>query len=99
MVAGYKVSPVEALVGAMVLKVPSAILANLVLGENVIPEFLQWHWTTEKVCGALLSLFSDTPERRRQLAAFARLDAIMETATASPRQRAAAIVLEYSGRS
>jgi lipid-A-disaccharide synthase len=97
MVAGYKVSYLEAVVGALVIKSPSAILANLVLGENVIPEFLQWHWTTEKVCGALLPLLSDTPERRRQLAAFARLDAIMETATASPRQRAAAIVLEYTG--
>ncbi len=99
MVAGYKVSYLEAIVGALVIKSPSAILANLVLGENVIPEFLQWHWTTEKVCGALLPLLSDTPERRRQLAAFARLDAIMETATASPRQRAAAVVLEYAGRS
>jgi lipid-A-disaccharide synthase len=99
MVAGYKVSYLEAIVGALVIKSPSAILANLVLGENVIPEFLQWHWTTEKVCSTLLPLLSDTPERRGQLAAFARLDAIMETATASPRLRAAAVVLEYAGRS
>ena len=42
MVAGYKVSLLEELVGrGLVVKVPSIILANLVLGENVVPELVQ----------------------------------------------------------
>ena len=49
----------------------SVILANLVLGENVVPEFLQRDCTPERLAAALLPLLSDTPERRRQIEAFA----------------------------
>jgi lipid-A-disaccharide synthase len=41
-----------------------------------------------------LPLLSNTPERRRQLEAFARLDAIMEIGTAVPSDRAASVVLD-----
>ena len=81
------------------IKVPSIVLANLILGENAIPEFVQWDCTPDKLAGALLALGRDTPERRAQLAAFARLDAIMEVGSStSPSQRAAAIVAEIAGR-
>jgi lipid-A-disaccharide synthase len=70
------------------------ILANLVLGENVVPEFLQRDCTAEKLAKALLPLLSDTPERRRQTTAFARLDAIMEIGKAVPSDRAASVVLD-----
>ena len=73
---------------------PSVILANLVLGENVVPEFLQRHCTPERLAGALLPLLGDTPERRRQVEAFGRLDAIMDIGKAAPSDRAAAIVLD-----
>ncbi|HEU4659452.1 MAG TPA: lipid-A-disaccharide synthase [Pseudolabrys sp.] len=94
MVAAYKVSSLEAMVARLMIKVPSVILANLVLSENVVPEFLQGDCTGARLAGALLPLFSDSPERRRQLAAFARLDAIMEIGTASASARAAEIVLK-----
>ena len=96
MVAGYRVSPLEALVGSVLITAPSAILANLVLGENVVPEFLQWHWTAEKMAAALLPLLSDTPERRRQVEAFGRLDRLMDIGIGTPSDRAAALVLRYS---
>ena len=59
MVAGYKVSLIEELVGRLLIKVPSVILANLVLQENVVPEFLQRDCTPEKLAQALLPLLSD----------------------------------------
>jgi lipid-A-disaccharide synthase len=74
--------------------VNTIVLANLILGENVIPERVQWDCTPEKLVEALLPLLSDTPERRAQLAAFARLDDLMSTGDEAPSARAARIVRE-----
>ena len=84
MVAAYKVSLIEELAARLLVNVPSAILANLVLGENVVPEFLQRDCTADRLAEALVPLLGDTPERRRQIEAFARLDAIMEIGKGSP---------------
>ena len=97
MVAAYLVSTIEAVVGSLLIKSHSAILANLVLGENIVPEFLQWHCSPEKLATALLPLLTDTAERRVQVAAFARLDRIMAIGGAAPSDRAAALVLQSSG--
>jgi lipid-A-disaccharide synthase len=100
MIAAYKVSAIEYLaVGRGILKrLPSIILTNLLLGENVVPELLQHNCTAEKLAAALLPLFNDTPDRRRQIEAFSRLDAIMEVGSSAPAVRAADIVLATAGR-
>jgi lipid-A-disaccharide synthase len=100
MIAAYKVSAIEYLaVGRGILKrIPSIILANLLLGENVVPELLQHHCTAENLAAALLPLFSDTPQRRRQIEAFSRLDAIMQVGSSAPAHRAADIVLAEAHR-
>jgi lipid-A-disaccharide synthase len=100
MVAAYKVSALEYFtVGRGILKrLPSIILANLLLGENIVPELLQHNCTADKLAAALLPLFGDTPQRRRQLEAFARLDTIMEIGSSAPSARAAEIVLEAAAR-
>jgi lipid-A-disaccharide synthase len=72
------------------------ILANLVLGENVVPEFLQRDCTPKRLAEALMPLLTETPERRRQTDAFARLDSIMEVGKASPSDRGAAVVLDIA---
>ncbi|HEY6832645.1 MAG TPA: lipid-A-disaccharide synthase [Pseudolabrys sp.] len=97
MVAAYKVPPVEAVVARILITAPSAILTNLILGENVVPEFLQQDCTAERLAEALIPLMADTPERRRQTNAFARLDAIMDIGRAVPSERAAAAVLGSGG--
>ncbi len=84
MVAATLALQVEAIIGSLLIKAPSAILTNLILGENIVPEFLQWHCTPEKLAGALEPLLTDSPERRGQLAAFSRLDRIMESADKPP---------------
>ena len=94
MIAAYKISLVEELVARLLINVPSVILANLVLGENVVPEFIQRDCTAERLAKALVPLLSDTPERRRQVEAFARLDVIMEIGKAAPSDRAASLVLD-----
>lgn len=93
MATGYKVARLEEWVARLLIKVPSVILANLVLGRNVVPEFLQQDCTAQNLAGALAPLLSDTPERRRQIDAFAELDAIMKVGQAAPSQQAAGVVL------
>jgi lipid-A-disaccharide synthase len=96
MVVAYRVSKPEELL-KYVIKAPSIVLTNLVLGENVIPELIQWDCTPENLGSALLALMSDTPERRRQLEAFERLDALMQIGAEQPSERAARIVEEVLG--
>jgi lipid-A-disaccharide synthase len=93
MVAAYKVSPLEAVVIRQLVRVPSYILANLVLGENVVPEIVQDECTPGRLAAALVPLIGDTAERRHQVEAFTRLDAIMEIGSRAPATRAADIVL------
>jgi lipid-A-disaccharide synthase len=93
MVTAYKVGAVEAFILRRAIKVQSVILANLVIGEEVIPEFLQERCTPENLANALRAILSDTPERRRQVEAFQKIDAIMSTGKESPSVRAADIVL------
>jgi lipid-A-disaccharide synthase len=93
MVTAYRGGAVEALIAKRVVKLSSVILANLVIGENVVPEFLQENCTPAKLMPVLREALDDTPLRRRQLEAFARLDDIMSTGDASPSARAADIAL------
>jgi lipid-A-disaccharide synthase len=93
MVTAYRLGAAEAFVLRRAIKVNTVILANLVLGKEVIPEFLQENCTPEKLAQALAELLSDSPTRRSQREAFAGLDAIMSTGHVSPSVRAADIVL------
>jgi lipid-A-disaccharide synthase len=93
MIAAYKVGAVEAWILRRAIRGSSVILANLVIGENVVPEFLQQDCTAAKLAPALRDILSDSPLRRRQTEAFAELDAIMSTGGQPPSARAADIVL------
>jgi lipid-A-disaccharide synthase len=93
MVAAYRAGAVEAWIVMRAIKVKSVILANLVVGENVVPEFIQNDCMAEKLAGALGEVLSDSPMRQRQLGAFARIDGVMSTGNQPPSVRAADIVL------
>jgi lipid-A-disaccharide synthase len=108
MVTAYKVSWVEEIVARLAVNAPSAILPNLILEENVVPEFLQRRSTPQNLADALAPLLTQSPQRRRQIDSFTRLDAIMRLDTVkrleasndrgaeSPSGRAADIVLELA---
>lgn len=93
MVTAYRVGAVEAWIMRRAIKVQSVILANLVVGENVVPEFLQENCTAANLSQALRDVLSDSPQRRRQVEAFAGIDGIMSTGHQPPSVRAADIVL------
>jgi lipid-A-disaccharide synthase len=93
MIGAYRAGPIEMWIALALAKTSSVILANLVIGENVIPEFMQTNATPAKLAAALRDVLDDTPERRRQLEAFSRLDTIMATGGQPPSVQAADIVL------
>jgi lipid-A-disaccharide synthase len=80
------------------LRAHSIVLANLVLGENVIPEFIDGASSPERLAAAIVPLLGDTAPRRAQLAAFARLDALMMPEAGAPADLAADAVLDTMGR-
>ena len=96
MVVAYKVDRVAARPLRYLIRAQSIVLANLVLGENAFPEFIQEGCTVERLAGALVELFDDTPARQHQLAALARIPACLATGGQSPSARAAEIVLRYA---
>jgi lipid-A-disaccharide synthase len=99
MVTAYRAGPIETWIVRSMIKVNSVILANLVIGENVVPEFIQNDCTAEKLARSLRELLTDSIPRRRQVEAFSGIDAIMSTGAASPSVRAADIVLSTMRKS
>jgi lipid-A-disaccharide synthase len=93
MITAYRTGAVEAWILIRAINVKSVILANLVVGENVVPEFLQDDCSPEKLMPVLRDVLDDSPLRRRQVEAFAGIDNIMSTGNQSPGVRAADIVL------
>ncbi len=93
MIAAYRTGALEGLILLRLISVSSVVLANLVIGENVVPEFLQQDCTPAKLSAALRDVLGDTPLRQRQIEAFANLDTIMSTGNQGPSVRAADIVL------
>ena len=93
MVAAYQAGAIETWIMRSMIRLNSVILANLVIGENVVPEFIQQDCTPEKLLPALRAVLTDSPMRRRQMEAFSKLDGIMSTGNQPPSARAADIVL------
>ena len=97
MVVAYRVDPVAAPFLRRLIKAPTVVLANLVLGENAFPEFHQETVTPENLANTLLPLLSDTDERRRQEAALARIPGLLRTEGGrAPSEAAADVVLDYA---
>src|SRR5688572_25276978 len=99
-VVAYRVDALAARL-RFLLRVPSVVLANLVLGENVYPEYLQEDCTPDRLAAAVAPLLQDTPARELQLAELRRVPDLMRLPSGNPSEAAAEIVtrLVGSGRS
>ena len=97
MAVGYQVGAIEGQIRHFI-QVSSIVLANLVIGENVVPERIQGECYPERLMADLLPLLNNTPERARQVAAFDRLDEAMAIGTMSPSAKAADIIAGILGR-
>ncbi|MFM7083480.1 MAG: lipid-A-disaccharide synthase [Hyphomicrobium sp.] len=77
------------------LKAPSIVLANIIAGEIIYPEFIQEKATPQNMAQALIPLLSDTKERRLQKEKLLKIHEIMDTGSVAPSSLAADIVLKY----
>lgn len=77
------------------LKVPSIVLANLIIEENVVPEFLDEQSDPQTLADNVLRLLQPGSERERQLAGFRTLEDKMRLpGGVAPSDKAAGIVLD-----
>ncbi|MBS7546367.1 lipid-A-disaccharide synthase [Ancylobacter oerskovii] len=97
-IATYRVHWLEARVAHHLLGITSVILPNLIIGERAVPEYLQWYIDPPAMTAALARLIEGGPEREAQLAAFARVGALMGVDGETPSRRAARAVLEVAQR-
>lgn len=96
MVVGYRVEPLTAPVIRFLIKAQSIVLANLILGRNAFPEFIQELCTPGKLADALEPLMADSTERQAQLDALEDVYAKMVVEEETPSAKAARIVLELA---
>lgn len=95
MAVGYKLDPI-----AKRLKwlgnVSSIVLPNLILEENIVPEFIDEDCGGKALSEAVLPLLQRNQTHANQIKAFKRLQGLCSVAPYKPAERAAKIVLEYA---
>lgn len=97
MVAAYRGAAWEAALARRLIKLPSVILPNLVLGRSVVPEFIQQDATAPTLGRHLLAIIPEGKARRNQLAGFADVETIMRSAGRNPAANAVEAALALLG--
>jgi len=83
-VAAYRGAGWEAAIARRLIKLPSVILPNLILGRSIVPEFIQEDATAQTLADRLEAALAEGEDRQRQLAGFAEVETIMRSAGESP---------------
>lgn len=97
MVVVYKVSPLTALAGRLLLRLKEYSLANILSGGGTVPECIQGRATPEAVAGEALALLGDPGRMARMRERLGTVRARLGPPGASA--RAAEAVLEVASRS
>lgn len=92
-VAAYRGAAWEAALARRLIKLPSVILPNLIIGESVVPEFIQDEASPQALAGALLAAIAEGAARQRQLDGFASVEQNMRSAGPSPAANAVSAAL------
>lgn len=93
-VIGYRIERIAAFIIRRLAKVESIVLANLVLGRKVIPEYLQEECEPARLADALKPLMTDTPARAEMIAALSEMRTRLgDDGGLKPAERAADVVL------
>lgn len=92
-VAAYRGAGWEAMLARRLIKLPTVILPNLIIGESVVPEFIQDDASPQGLAEALLAALAEGPARQRQLDGFASVEQNMRSAGLSPAANAVSAAL------
>ncbi|HEY1657308.1 MAG TPA: lipid-A-disaccharide synthase [Candidatus Sulfotelmatobacter sp.] len=102
----YRVSGLTYLLGKPRVKVPYFAMANLIAGEQIVPELVQRDFTAVKAVAQLREIIPDGPARNRMLAGLDQVKARLRGAEVlsqgpalHPADRAAQMVLDLVSRS
>lgn len=98
-VAAYRGAAWEAAIARRLIRLPSVILPNLVLGRSVVPEFIQETATPDALSRHLLGVLMEGADREAQLSGFIAVEAAMRTAGQSPAANAVEAALALLARS
>ena len=98
-VVAYRIGPIAYQL-KWLTNAPSIVLANLVLGKHMYPEYLDPDINPQVLAEKVGELLDDTPARSAQLAGLAEIPVRLAPPASSPSQAAADIVIRYatSGR-
>lgn len=93
-VIGYKAHPLTAFVVKRMAQVRNVHLANILLKEDVVPEFLQGQCNPNNLVRAMMRLIRYPEEREKQLSSFKKLENMLKLDSGqTPSKRAASFVL------
>ncbi|RFB80224.1 lipid-A-disaccharide synthase [Methylovirgula sp. 4M-Z18] len=94
-VVGYQVSKLEEAIARRMIEVPTILLPNLILGNNVYPEFIQADCAPGPLAEALFPLLTQSPAREAQVSGLKKLAHLMQLPGGeSPSAAAARVVLQ-----
>jgi lipid-A-disaccharide synthase len=93
-VVAYRVSYIEGEIARRMIKVDFASLPNIILGRELMKEFIERGWTGVELAASLVPLLRDGDLRDAQLKAFDEVRTAMSVSHGSPSAMAAAIVLD-----
>lgn len=98
-VLAYKVNPLTAAIVRRLVRIPHAGLVNILLGREVMAEYLQQRCTADAITPALARLLASPSERAMQISACAQVAAQLGAAEDPlPGVRAAQKILELAGK-
>jgi lipid-A-disaccharide synthase len=76
-IVAYRVPKFEEFIARRMIKTPTVVLPNLILGHNAFPEFYQEDVASAPLAAALAEIVADSDARRRQLTELERLSELM----------------------
>lgn len=93
MSVGYKLDPIAKNL-KWLANIDSIVLPNLILGQNVVPEFVDKACNSDNLFQSLLPLFDGGEQRLAQITAFLRLQELCSVLPNTPSKFSAQLVLE-----
>lgn len=93
----YRVAEWEAFIARLLIKVETANLPNLILGERIVTEYIQQQCEPDRVAEAAIRLAAEGDERNAQLRAFAKLPERINSHEARPAECAVTAALAVIG--
>jgi len=94
----YRVTSLSYWIGRMMVTVPSIVMTNILIGRNVVPEFLQDRCRADLIAPEVGRLLDDPAARAAQVAASDEAATLLGRGGPPPSGRAAAILLDLIAR-